>query len=210
MAKVSLSNPNFAKIVSDIAEKSFHNTSTQKKYKSPLKDAEGQPITISPTITNEYDRVTSVIESGGDAEEGEEAESALIRRLPPIAEKTKKEVPKPKQPVVKEVPKKKVVEKPKVVEIPKEAPKKKPVMKEFVAQSKPKKQVVEKPKAVESKTELKWDASLVGRKVKRRKSEGVVKKYEKYGRYKWFVKWEKNSKIESEWMDRVELIEYLV
>ena len=54
---------------------------------------------------------------------------------------------------------------------------------------------------------IKWDASLIGRKVKKGKREGEITKYDEEGMYKWFVEF---SNGDSEYMSKNELLKYLV
>ena len=59
--------------------------------------------------------------------------------------------------------------------------------------------------------EIKFDASLVGRLINRGGGEqGKIEKYEDDGDYKWFVKYDKKSKMKSEWMDAGEIKQFLV
>ena len=52
-----------------------------------------------------------------------------------------------------------------------------------------------------------WDKSLIGRKVKKEKREGVITKYDPEGPYKWFVEF---GNGDSEFMSKGELLKYFV
>ena len=56
---------------------------------------------------------------------------------------------------------------------------------------------------------IKFDASLVGRKVIRKGIEGEIIKYDPDGRYKWLVKWNDGDR-ESEYFNKKEITLYLV
>jgi len=54
---------------------------------------------------------------------------------------------------------------------------------------------------------IKWDASLIGRRVKKGKREGVIAGYDDVGKYKWFCQFDNGD---SEFMSRSELLQYLI
>lgn len=59
--------------------------------------------------------------------------------------------------------------------------------------------------------EIKFDKSLVGRRIDRGDGEtGRIEKYEDDGDFKWFVKYDKRAKMKSEWMDKGEVEQFLV
>jgi hypothetical protein len=58
---------------------------------------------------------------------------------------------------------------------------------------------------------IKFDKSLVGRRIDRGGSEkATITKYESDGPYHWFVKYDKKAKMKSEWMDENEIKQFLV
>ena len=54
---------------------------------------------------------------------------------------------------------------------------------------------------------IKWDESLINKKVKKGKKEGKITKYDPEGPYKWFVEF---SNGDSEFMSKGELLKYFV
>jgi hypothetical protein len=70
LARIKPSDPNGAKKIEELANKSFHKVSTQNTYLSPLKHADGTPFTVDPNIAKEYDTITTVYNE--DIEDDEE------------------------------------------------------------------------------------------------------------------------------------------